>query len=269
MALFLVAVIGTAQADFIEGKLAYEAGDYARARQVFQESIKGEKPDPDSLYHLAWIYENGLGVEANQTIALSYYQRAAKLDQAQAQFALGYIYSVGSELVPQDFQKAMEWYTKAADNGDKDASYNLGAWYLNGFAETKPNLALAKDWLQKGAGLGSAESIYALAAMYLDGNGVEKDSKKAIQLLVQADLMGYGEASSILGGLYQQGEQSVAKDPLLSYYYFLRAKSLGYADENVENSLILLKKQLPEKKIIEINTKVISEIEGFEFKPEK
>lgn len=287
MALLLCAVISVAQADFIEGKLAYEAGDYALARQVFQQSVRGGTPDPDALYHLAWMYENGLGVEANQTIALSYYQRAAKLNQAKAQFALGYLYSIGSELMPQDFEKAMNWYTQAADNGDKDACYNLGAWYLKGFAKIKPNIKLANDWFQRGADLGSTESIYALAAIYLNGTMVKKDEKKAVKLLGQADLMGYAQASFFLGKLYFQGGELVPKDLSLAYYYFLRAKALNYINENLEfdspvaegelkgfnykseeleGYLSLLKTQLPREKVQEIQAKIIAAQKGAEIK---
>ncbi|WP_434778588.1 tetratricopeptide repeat protein [Neisseria sp. Ec49-e6-T10] len=247
-------------ADFLDGKLAYEIGDYKQAYQEFQSITQGKEPDADALYYLAWMYENGLGLSADTKIALAYYQESANLNQPQAQFALGYAYSIGALNLTQNTLESINWYKKSADNGNKDACYNLGVAYLNGIdEELTADIDSARSWFQKGADLGSAESIYALAALYYEGKGIPKDEKKAIELLTQATLMGFGQAAFYLGQLYEHLDPVTVENQKQAYYYYLQSKQMGYQNDILENTIIALIKQMPEKSVKEVQDKIEQE----------
>ena len=57
--------------------------------------------------------------------AFEWYEKSAKLGNADAQHNLGVCYAKG-EGVEQSWEKAFEWYEKSAKQGDADAQFNLG-----------------------------------------------------------------------------------------------------------------------------------------------
>jgi len=48
--------------------------------------------DAKALYALGWRYENGHGVEKNDTLAMKYYKQSADLGYAKGQYAAGLYY---------------------------------------------------------------------------------------------------------------------------------------------------------------------------------
>lgn len=66
---------------------------------------------------------------------------------AEAQFRLGYRYSLGQG-VSKDDREAVRWYRKAAVQGHARAQYNLGAAHANGRG-VPANKETAVDWLFK------------------------------------------------------------------------------------------------------------------------
>ncbi len=72
---------------------------------------------------------------------------AAEQGDANAQFKLGHLYSIGKG-VPKSASEAIKWYRKAAGQGHARAQYNLGAAYVNG-AGVRSNKKTAIDWFFK------------------------------------------------------------------------------------------------------------------------
>lgn len=72
---------------------------------------------------------------------------AAEQGDINAQYRLGYMYSVGQG-VPKDDAEAVRWYRSAAEQGHARAQYNLGAAYANGRGVAL-NRETAVDWLFK------------------------------------------------------------------------------------------------------------------------
>ena len=70
------------------------------------------------------MYHNGRGVEQSYERAFEYYEQAADLGHADAQFALGLLYATGQG-VTKDELKAKEWWTASAAQGDEQAIKNL------------------------------------------------------------------------------------------------------------------------------------------------
>ena len=72
---------------------------------------------------------------------------AAEQGDANAQFKLGHLYSIGKG-VPKSTSEAIKWYRKAAAQGHARAQYNLGAAYANGVG-VRSNKNTAIDWFFK------------------------------------------------------------------------------------------------------------------------
>lgn len=77
------------------------------------------------------MYQNGLGVEKDEALAVQWYLKGAEQGNKDAQYNLGTLYS-NSKGALQNSELAMSWYLKAANQGDADASYNIGILYYKG-----------------------------------------------------------------------------------------------------------------------------------------
>ena len=85
---------------------------------------------------------------------------AAEKGDAEAQFALGRGYELGSG-VPKDLEQAAQWYRKAAEQGHSEAQYHLGLCYEFGSGVPK-NLEQAAKWYRKATGEGHFEARFRL-----------------------------------------------------------------------------------------------------------
>ena len=108
---------------------AFQRGLYVSA---FKQATKlAEKGTPSAQTLLALIYQNGIGVPSNQAQAIKWYSAAALAGDPEAQFALGLILARGDG-TPKDKAKAKGWFEAAAAQGHIEAHYNLSLLYMEG-----------------------------------------------------------------------------------------------------------------------------------------
>lgn len=181
------------------------------------------------LHLLGRAYEEGWGVEKDLSKAVSFFRRAAALDNPYSLFALGRCYLHGLE-VTQDKEQAFQFFQKAVK---ADPSYHIGihqlAWcYENG-------VGVARNWdealklYKKAAELGYPKAMYRLADHYLS-ESPDKDLNKGFQFVqqaVEAD-PNYAEAINMLGRCHDEG-WGVEKNSANALPHFLKAASLGSA----------------------------------------
>ena len=129
--------------------------------------------DAQSQFEIGWMYANGDGLEQDFKEAAKWYQKAANQGDAYPQFHLGWMYANGQG-VEQDFKEAFKWYQKAADQGVAMAQSNLGAMYDRGEG-VEQDFKEAAKWYQKAADQGDANGQSNLGAMYYRGRGVEQN----------------------------------------------------------------------------------------------
>ena len=133
-------------ASFSSGIAAFEAKNFKQSLQFL--GPLAEAGDAESQHRCAIMYQNGLGLVANDAKAAEFMRAAAEQGHAIAQHGLGFMYMEG-ECVEKNAQQAVKWFTKASEQG------------LVG-------------------------SLTTLEMMYQEGNGVEKDLEKAKALYAQA-----------------------------------------------------------------------------------
>ncbi len=133
-------------AAYASGIAAFEAKNFTQAMRFL--SPLAAQGDAEAQHRCAIMYQNGLGVVANEQKAAEFMRAAAEQGHAVAQHGLGFMYMEG-ECVEQDSQEAIKWFEKAAAQG------------LVG-------------------------SLTTLAMMYEEGLGVDKDPEKARALYKQA-----------------------------------------------------------------------------------
>jgi len=152
--------------------------------------------------------------------ALSYFEQAANLDNAQAAYETGRLYE------SSDVDKAIQWHEKAVEGGETGAYYNLGQLYskkgktkqaLEAYEKAaKANSAKAQyalylhykesdenravTWLHQSADNGNAQAQYNYALLEIEKGNTDK----AIDLLQQSSQNNYMKATVYLGKYFYE-----------------------------------------------------------------
>jgi len=112
---------------YIRGLDLRNQESYEEAFECFERGI-ALKPNHSGLqYCLGCAYLNGEGVMQDSSLAATWFRRAADQGDADAQFALGWIYQY--LLHHEDYSIAGAWYFLAAEQGHSGAAFELGSLY--------------------------------------------------------------------------------------------------------------------------------------------
>ena len=87
---------------------------------------------PAAQYRLAKLYENGIGVEKDTSLARDLTERAARAGNRIAMHDLAIFYAYGNGDVSVDMETAAGWFAKAAERGVVDSQFNLAILFENG-----------------------------------------------------------------------------------------------------------------------------------------
>jgi hypothetical protein len=143
-----------AKADINEAKSLYAQGNFAGAAEQLRP--EAEKGLAEAQRLLAQMYEAGQGVMANESLAWTWYRKAAILGDLEAMYRVGRLHETGSG-VPQSFKEALKWYQRSARLGHAPSMSRLGRFYLEGKG-AKTNAAQGITYIREAAMLGEAEA---------------------------------------------------------------------------------------------------------------
>ena len=163
--------------DYEEGWTAFKRGDYATALREWRPLA--EQGQAEAQYLLGIIYSVGKGVPQDYAEVVKWFRKAAEQGHAKAQNDLGNHYR-SARGVSQDYAAALKWYRKAAEQGYATAQFNLGFMYRVGRGVSK-NYAEALKWYRKAAAKGYAPAQFILGVMYAHGKGVPQDYAEALK----------------------------------------------------------------------------------------
>jgi len=154
-----------------------------------------------------------------------WYRRAADQGFAEAQLALGILYSVGQG-VPHDYAAAVAWLRRAAEQGNDVAAAELGHISYLGRCGMPQDHVVAADWFRRAAERGNAMAQHCLATQYRLGQGVPQDDATAASWLRRAANQGYANAQFDLALLHIDGK-GVQPD-LVQAYIWLELAARNY-----------------------------------------
>lgn len=200
------------------------------ARDIYQHFA--DKGDRDAQLKLAFLYDKGLGGEANMEAALQWYTLAAEQGQPQAQYLLGQMYQLGKVGAQPDYEQAKKWYT-AAKGKYIPAAVALGFIFdtvEDDYLGAIENYQLAAD-ANDNIGLLNAGLVYE------DGKGQPVNLQKAEVVYKQAAEKGYAPAMSQLAGLYFRGING-HKDEQKALHWYKKAAALNDRDANYQLGLL-------------------------------
>ncbi|MCB6607146.1 MobP3 family relaxase [[Clostridium] symbiosum] len=223
--------------------------DDSKAQEHFRQaffgftSLEAESHDDKLQYRLGQMLYTGTGSKKDEEAAATYWEKAAKIGNVNAQYALGRhwlehqigdpgqavrwiqkaaegehaaalyvlakLYLEGTS-VEQDIGKAVELFVKAAAQSHDFAAYRLGKLYLAGELIEK-DISLATKWLSEAAAANNPYAQYTLGKIYLAGEETDKDIAKAVEYFRYSSDGGNDYAAYQLGKIYLTGED-VLKD---------------------------------------------------------
>ena len=139
-------------------ELAAEKKDFEDTRQ------KANQGDMHAQYHLAMLYDFGVGTEENDVEAARWCRKAAEQGHAEAQYTLGQTLRLGEAVAP-DMKEAFTWFMKSARQGNPDAEHALSVCYQEGDG-VKASETEARKWRQMAAEHGEPRSQCNLGSDY-------------------------------------------------------------------------------------------------------
>jgi uncharacterized protein len=132
-----------------------------------------EKGDPNAQFLLGMLYDAGNGVAQDQSLAASWYRKAAGQNHLLAQLFLGALLYSG-EGVKQDYAEAARWFRAPADGGNDQAQFYLGSMYATGNGVEKDD-AEAIQWLTRSAAQRNTRAMGMLATELFSRSRDEQD----------------------------------------------------------------------------------------------
>jgi len=140
---FLVAFLIIGCSDYRKARSAYEAGEYTKALQIFEQL--SQAGDSQAQYDLSLMYLQGIGANKNLEKGWTWMNRAADGGNVQAMLELAVRYQKSASLENAE-QMAFLWFQKAAMAGSAAGQYNLAHLYEDG-NQTPVDLVLAYVWM--------------------------------------------------------------------------------------------------------------------------
>lgn len=150
--------------------------------------------DTQSLYQTALRYLNRKEEVYDPSLGAKIINKLAEQQFPPAQFCLGKLYEAGIG-VPRDQTLALKWYKLAAEAGLINAMHNSAVILLN--SKEKRNISEALRWFKQAANLGLKDSQYNLGLIYAKGLSVKQDFIQSYKWLYLAVLQGDKEAKNL------------------------------------------------------------------------
>ena len=190
----------------------FKMAQYDSARRIWE--VLAGLGNPDALFNLGILAEDGLGEPRDMKKAEALYIAAANAGGFKAQYRLGMLYSSGGA-IPRDVDRARHYLSLAAEGGDREAAARLASLDK---PEREPTPFERAEILSSAGRHAEAAAIYRslaeagdatartrLAWMFEAGRGVERNLDEAARLFLLSAQAGEAEAQYAIAVMARTG----------------------------------------------------------------
>lgn len=188
---------------------------------------KGEGTSVDYYFAAQWLAEVAMTTHKKEVNELLKEDNEGTFSQ--------YLMGLKAYYIGNNYDEAIDYFKKVEKAKNAEGLTMQGLCYANKNCK-KQNLKKAVKLLTK-ASTSSPVANYYLSSMYEDGLGMDKDIKKAIELLQMAADAGIAEAQCKLGDRYMTGN-GVEKDPTKAAQLYLEAEKQNYLSPASAKNLV-------------------------------
>jgi TPR repeat protein len=205
----LALVAGPAAASLQDGIDLYAAGDPAGATAAWEQGA--DAGDMTAAYLAAKMYEGGKGVATNPRKAARYLTMAAEGGHIQAQVELGdyYRYGVDEADIDKSAAAALSWYEKAALKQHAEAQMKIGEMHFFGEGAER-NRFEGIRWYELAAEKYYTPALIVLSGIYWDGEPLPQDKAKAYGFLLLAQQGSTEESRPAVNELLNKRERQMS-----------------------------------------------------------
>lgn len=197
-------------------------------------------------FNVGQMLYHGECVEQDTDEAIKFYERAAKLGSAQANYVMGVLHYKSEK-----YGASHRYFERSALLGNSDAQFNLGRFYYKGDGVPQ-NYAEAANWYRLAAEQGDADAQLSLGEMYEEGEGVPQDNAEAVKWYRLAAEQGFDFAQFSMGYMYENG-RGVPQNYAEALKWFTLAAEQGLTEATAAKKLLenkMTKKQITEAQIL-------------------
>lgn len=149
--------------------------NYQQALYWFKKAAENSTPRKEACGEVGKLYQYGLGVAKDISIAMSWYKKGANMGDIYCMDYVGRIYRDSG-----DMNQALMWFRMGADAGNEECACYV--YYLLEDSDLKTALVYLKKSADGGYPNGMA--WYGIRQMF--GEGIAKDEKKGYDLVIKA-----------------------------------------------------------------------------------
>lgn len=149
--------------------------------------------DPEQFFSLGMKYYEGTEAEKNYELAAYWFEKAAALGHADAEWCMSVVHFNGQGLA-KDHQRSFEWCRKSAEHGNASAQFSLG-WKFSVGMYVPQDFEQAAFWLRKSADQGHTNAQMCLANQYRSGQGLPQSYAEWLFWSTLAERLGHTGAS--------------------------------------------------------------------------
>ncbi len=173
-----------------------------------------QKSEPAALFEIGRRYTNGIGTEKDLVKASQWYERAANMGFAPAQYIIGNFNEKGLG-IEKNPSVAAEWYKQAAKGGNIIAMHNLAVLTATPNAlSANPDMSEAFKWFSNAADYGVRDSQVNAGIFHTKGFGTEVNLIEAYKWFAIAAKAGDKDAGSkrdVIANAIQPDQLEIAK----------------------------------------------------------
>ena len=213
--------------------------DYKQAIHYYELAARNK--NPIALNNMGSLYFNGIGTEVNYEKAIKYFEIAAKYGSNDAAINLAIIY-LGADIKNKNDEIWSKIYSllQQAEKSNSNAKFLLGYSYYKGFLVEK-DYKKAFELIKQASADGYDEALYILSKFYLNGLGTTRNYNNAVKYLTFSAEQGYVDAMVDLADIYADGK-IYKKDTEKAYILYNIASVMGSDDaaqkrDNIEKML--------------------------------
>ncbi|MCY1397968.1 Sel1 repeat protein [compost metagenome] len=183
-----------------------------------------------AAYVLGEAYFFGIGVPADASRAIHFYQRAESRGEPRASRRLGFVTFYGIYGIPQNVNEGLALLKRASEGGVSDADYDLGLIYRSGQQGVPADLEAAEAYYIRGAQAGNRRAMYGLYEIYMGTplKELPNTQEVALKALQDSAEAGYPEAQYEYGRILWLGGP-IAVDHQAALAWLQEASRQGHA----------------------------------------